>query len=333
MTQGAGWCQQQGLATEHDLLHSEASVIIVSADAAGSSHAYERGADQLGTLGAGNHFEIDQVVATYDETAADAVPGLASGTVVVQIHCGSRAGPPSLHRLRARVPGRDPSVQDRAPRPELVCAPLDSPEGEAYCAMRRCANFAFANRQTLAALAREAFEMVSLPRLDPTLRQVYDVAHNIGKVETHTVNGRTMQVYGHRKGATRASVPAIPTCRPIIARPAGARARLHGNGQLFWPAPGGRHGDDLGSTCHGAGREMSRTAAQAGAGRSAQTAAQPPGYPRARRQHARSRRGGAPGLQSRGRRHRGGGGGGHCPRRRPAGAAGRHQGVNSRIED
>ena len=268
MTQGAGWCKQQGLATEHDLLHSEASGCIAGADAARvSSHAYERGADQLGTLGAGNHFlEIDQVVATYDEAAADAF-GLRPGQVVVQIHCGSRGlghqvctdyvreFQGAIHRYKIVLPDR-----------ELVCAPLNSPEGEAYfAAMCAAANFAFANRQTLAALAREAFEMVLAPkRLDPTLRQVYDVAHNIGKVETHTVNGRAMQVCVHRKGATRAFGPGNPEVPPdyrAVGQPVLVPGSM-GTASYVLAGTAGAMATTFGSTCHGAGREMSRTAAR-----------------------------------------------------------------------
>ncbi|MEZ4557971.1 MAG: RtcB family protein [Caldilineaceae bacterium] len=176
----------------------------------------------------------------------------------------ARAGPPSLHRLRARVPGRDPSVQDRAPRPELVCAPLDSPEGEAYfAAMRRRPISPSPTARPGRTGSGSVRNGARFQRLDPTLRQVYDVAHNIGKVETHTVNGRTMQVCVHRKGATCAFGPGNPDVPPDYR--AGQPVLVPGSmGTASYVLAGtaGAMATTFGSTCHGAGREMSRTAAR-----------------------------------------------------------------------
>jgi tRNA-splicing ligase RtcB len=232
-----------------------------------SKKAWDRGYDQLGTLGSGNHFlEVDQVVETYDETAAAAY-GLRPGQIVVLIHCGSRGlghqvctdyvrdFQKVLHKYKINLPDR-----------ELVCAPLSSPEGEAYlAAMRAAANFAFANRQALTALVRESFEQVlKKSGLSPHLRQVYDVAHNIGKVETHTVGGRPMQVCVHRKGATRAFAPHHEDV-PSDYREAGQPVLVPGSmGTASYVLAGtaGAMEQTFGSTCHGAGRTMSRTRAR-----------------------------------------------------------------------
>jgi tRNA-splicing ligase RtcB len=232
-----------------------------------SAHARDRGRNQLGTLGSGNHFlEVDQVVNTYDEEAADAF-GLRPGQIVVLIHCGSRGlghqvctdyvrdFQQVLARYGIRLPDR-----------ELVCAPLSSPEGAGYsAAMQAAANFAFANRQVLAMLARESFEQVlGGSGLPIQLRQVYDVAHNIGKVEWHTVNGQRMQVCVHRKGATRAFPPGNEEI-PVDYQPVGQPVLVPGSmGTASYVLAGtqGAMQQTFGSTCHGAGRMMSRTAAK-----------------------------------------------------------------------
>ncbi len=265
---GARWCKRKGLATYDDLLHSEASGCISGADPGRvSTRAGERGADQIGTLGAGNHFlEVDQVVAIYDEAAAAAY-GLRSGQVVVQIHCGSRGlghqvctdyvrdFQKAVHRHNIRLPDR-----------ELVCAPLNSSEGEAYfAAMCAAANYAFANRQMLAALAREAFLTVFAPKgLSAELRQVYDVAHNIGKLETHGSGGRRIKVCVHRKGATRAFGPGheeVPPDYRTVGQPVLVPGSM-GTASYVLAGTSGAMEMTFGSSCHGAGREMSRTAAR-----------------------------------------------------------------------
>ena len=268
LAKGAQWCVQRGLATQHDVIHTEESGrLLQAAPGKVSRHARERGRDQLGTLGSGNHFlEIDQVVETYDEAAADAF-GLRPGQVVLLIHCGSRGlghqvctdyvreFQQALTRFRIQLPDR-----------ELVCAPLNSPEGEAYIgAMQAAANFAFANRQALAHLAREAFEQVLAPAGLPfELRQIYDVAHNIGKIEWHSINGKHTQVCVHRKGATRAFAPGSDDI-PADYKPVGQPVLVPGSmGTASYVLAGtqGAMDQTFGSTCHGAGRNLSRTAAK-----------------------------------------------------------------------
>lgn len=268
LAKGAQWCVQRGLATQHDVIHTEESGrLLQAAPGKVSRHARERGRDQLGTLGSGNHFlEVDQVVETYDESAADAF-GLRPGQVVLLIHCGSRGlghqvctdyvrdFQQALARFRIQLPDR-----------ELVCAPLNSPEGEAYTgAMQAAANFAFANRQVLAHLAREAFEQVLAPAGLPfELRQVYDVAHNIGKIEWHDIDGRRMQVCVHRKGATRAFAPGsddIPADYKSVGQPVLVPGSM-GTASYVLAGTQGAMEQTFGSTCHGAGRNLSRTAAK-----------------------------------------------------------------------
>jgi tRNA-splicing ligase RtcB len=163
LSKGAQWCLDEGLATQDDIVHTEESGRLRGAEPARvSRRARERGADQLGTLGSGNHFlEVDQVVSVFEDGAAEAY-GLRPGQVVVLIHCGSRGVghqvctdyvrdfQQAIQRYKIDLPDR-----------ELVCAPLNSPEGEAYtAAMQAAANYAFANRQVLTALVRESFEQV-----------------------------------------------------------------------------------------------------------------------------------------------------------------------------
>jgi tRNA-splicing ligase RtcB len=265
---GAHWCRARGYANDHDVLHSEETGRIPGANPSGvSQHARDRGRNQLGTLGSGNHFlEVDQVVAVYDEDAAEAF-GLHPGQLVVLIHCGSRGlghqvctdyvrdFQKALQRYNIQLPDR-----------ELVCAPMNSPEGEAYLgAMRAAANYAFANRQVLASLVRQSFEEVFADSgLPYEMRQVYDVAHNIGKVEWHEVGGRRMQVCVHRKGATRAFAPGSEDIPPDY-QPVGQPVLVPGSmGTASYVLAGtvGAMQQTFGSTCHGAGRNLSRTAAK-----------------------------------------------------------------------
>lgn len=269
LTNGARWCLGRGLAEPADLVHTEGEGCLAGADASQvSKEAKDRGRDQLGTLGAGNHFiEVDQVTETFDAEAADAF-GLRPGQVVVLIHCGSRGLGHQVCtdyvRDFQKVLGKyGITLPDR----ELVCAPLDSPEGQAYlAAMRAAANFAFANRQTLAALLRESFEQVlGRSGLPFGLRQVYDVAHNIGKLEQHSIGGRSMSVCVHRKGATRAFGPGhseIPADYRAVGQPVLVPGSM-GTASYVLAGTAGAMSDTFGSTCHGAGRNMSRTKARA----------------------------------------------------------------------
>lgn len=265
---GARWCRQQGIASDEDLLHTEEQGCMPNADPElVSAQARERGREQLGTLGSGNHFlEVDRITAIADAEAAAAY-GLRLNQVVVLIHCGSRGlghqvctdyvreFQPVIKRYGITLPDR-----------ELVCAPLSSPEGQRYLAAMHCAaNFAFANRQALAHQVRESFEQVFRRSGLPTeLRQVYDVAHNIGKIETHTIAGQTLQVCVHRKGATRAFAPGseqIPPDYRAVGQPVLVPGSM-GTASYVLAGTAGAMEQTFGSTCHGAGRVLSRTAAK-----------------------------------------------------------------------
>lgn len=268
LARGAQWCLENGLATKEDVIHTEGSGNLVGADPAQvSDRAFERGRDQLGTLGAGNHFlEVDRVADTFDETAADAY-GLRPNQIVVLIHCGSRGlGHQVCTDYVRQFQGILNKYNIQLPDRELVCAPIQSPEGQAYTgAMRAAANYAFANRQAIASLVRKSFEQcLAESGLPFHLRQVYDVAHNIGKYETHEVEGKRVEVCVHRKGATRAFGPGHEEIPPDY-REAGQPVLVPGSmGTASYVLAGtsGSMAQTFGSTCHGAGRTMSRTAAK-----------------------------------------------------------------------
>ncbi|RME90176.1 MAG: RNA-splicing ligase RtcB [Anaerolineae bacterium] len=265
---GARWALKNGYATEADLARTEEGGSVEGADPNKvSPRAKQRGRPQLGSLGAGNHFiEIDLVEEIYDEEAAR-VMGLRQGCLAVQIHCGSRG-------LGHQVCSDYVKTFQRAvqrygihlPDRELVCAPLNSPEGQDYlAAMRAAANFAFANRQLLAHAARRAFEEVFAGKVKNWhLHQVYDIAHNMGKIETHEYEGERVKVCVHRKGATRAFGPGAPGL-PSEYRAIGQPVIIPGSmGTGSWVLVGTEESMSRtwGSTCHGAGRVMSRSKAK-----------------------------------------------------------------------
>lgn len=263
---GARWALDRGYALEEDLDRTEESGCLAgAAPHAVSQRAKDRGKGQLGTLGAGNHFlEVDVVEQIFDSEAA-AVMGLRQGCLVVQIHCGSRGFGHQIctdyvHSFQAAVLKYGIKLPDR----ELVCAPLDSPEGQAYLgAMKAAANYAFANRQTLAYHARRSFqEVFGTPTSH--LRQIYDIAHNMAKIETHTIDGKSLPVCVHRKGATRAFGPGFAEL-PLEYRSLGQPVLVPGSmGTQSWILLGTAANEELtfGSTCHGAGRVMSRAKAK-----------------------------------------------------------------------
>ena len=265
---GARWALKQGYASQADLRRTEEGGCLEGADPTRvSGRAKERGRPQLGTLGAGNHFiEVDIVDQVFDLHAAG-VMGLQEGNLVVQIHCGSRGFGHQIcsdyvESFQAAVRRYKIQLPDR----ELVCAPLDSPEGQNYLAAMRCAaNYAFANRQVLAHNARQAFEQVFAGKLaNWHLHQVYDIAHNMGKIETHEIDGKIQTVCVHRKGATRAFGPGAPDL-PEEYQEIGQPVLVPGSmGTASWVLVGTeqsmRHA--LGSSCHGAGRLMSRAKAK-----------------------------------------------------------------------
>ena len=268
VTQGAKWALKRGLARQEDLAHTEEQGRMDGADPSKvSARAKERGRPQVGSLGAGNHFlEIDIVDGIYDTAVAQTF-GLWEGQIVVQIHCGSRG---FGHQVcDDNVKGLQPAVRKygiQLPDRELVCAPIDSPEGRAYYGAMACAvNYAFVNRQVLAMGVREAFEQVLAGKVkDLDLFQVYDVAHNIAKFEELTVGGQRTKLCVHRKGATRAFGPGYEGL-PADYRAVGQPVLVPGSmGTTSYVLVGTQKAMDLtfGSTCHGAGRVMSRSKAR-----------------------------------------------------------------------
>jgi tRNA-splicing ligase RtcB len=265
---GAKWALKKGMASEQDVRRTEEMGSLQGAEPEKvSARAKERGRAQLGTLGSGNHFlEVDVVDQVFDAQAAQAM-GLAEGNLVLMIHCGSRGfGHQICSDYVQQFQGATRKYGIHLPDRELVCAPLNSPEGEAYlAAMRAAANFAFANRQVLAHLARQAFEQVFAGRVrNFWLHQVYDIAHNMGKIETHTIGGRQVKVCVHRKGATRAfgpGSPGLPSEYLAIGQPVLVPGSM---GTASWVLTGTETSMErsYGSTCHGAGRVMSRSQAK-----------------------------------------------------------------------
>ena len=261
---GARWALSHGYAEAQDLECTEESGRIDDADPGEiSRRAAERGQPQLGTLGAGNHFiEVDVVEEIFDAAAAQAM-GLARGSLAVQIHCGSRGLGHQIcsdyvNELQSAVHRYGIELPDR----ELVCAPIESPEGRRYLAAMACAaNFAFANRQVLAHHVRRSFEDCFAGKIRGSeLHQVYDIAHNMGKIEEHVVDGKRTRVCVHRKGATRAFGPGFAGL-PQVYRPFGQPVLVPGSmGTASWVLLGTQASMELsfGSTCHGAGRTMSR---------------------------------------------------------------------------
>jgi tRNA-splicing ligase RtcB len=272
---GARWAVEHGYGEADDLARIESGGVIPGGDPdAVSDRAYERGRSQVGTLGSGNHFLEVQVVDEIRLPDVAAVLGLAPGLVTVMIHTGSRG---LGHQVCTDALGTMQSAMRRygitLPDRQLACAPVDAPEAQTYLgAMRAAANFAFANRQVLAHFAREAFERtLGLAPRDLGMQLVYDVAHNIAKEEEHEHDGRRLRVLVHRKGATRAFPPGHPEL-PEAYRRTGQPVLIPGDmGRYSYVLVGseGSMRETWGSTCHGAGRLLSRTAAvKAARGRS-----------------------------------------------------------------
>jgi tRNA-splicing ligase RtcB len=271
LASGARWAKKRGYASDEDLERTEEGGAMAEANpTAVSKKAKDRGRTQVGTLGGGNHFiEVDEVVEIYDAEAADAF-GLFPGQVTVQIHCGSRGlghqvCTDYVSRLQKAVHKYGIKLADR----ELVCAPLSSPEGKDYLAAMACsANYAWANRQVLFHHVRRSFEEVLAGKVKNWhLYQVYDVAHNIAKIEEHEVDGRMMTLCVHRKGATRAFGPDRPEV-PAAYRQVGQPVLVPGSmGTASYVLVGTEKSmhEAFGSSCHGAGRVMSRTRARKGA--------------------------------------------------------------------
>lgn len=267
MSEGMGYLLRRDLATTSDIEHTEAQGKLTGAEPDQvSERALERGEDQCGTLGSGNHFlEVQVVDEVFDEAAAQLF-GLKRGMVCVMIHSGSRGlgyqvCDDALKTLRRAPEKYGIALPDR----QLVCAPIESPEGQHYLgAMCAAANFAWCNRQLLMWQAREAFETVfGRPWAELQMSLIYDVAHNIAKFEQHHTGGKLRKVWVHRKGATRAFAAGHPDV-PAMYRHLGQPVIIPGDmGRASWVLIGqpGSMEQTFGTACHGAGRMLSRTAA------------------------------------------------------------------------
>jgi tRNA-splicing ligase RtcB len=272
MAEGLRFLVQRGLVTQGDIDCSEAAGRIDEADPdVVSERALERGAEQCGTLGAGNHFlEVQVVDHVFDEAAAS-VMGLEKDMICVMIHSGSRGlGYQVCDDALAQFRNAPKKYGIDLPDRQLACAPIDSPEGRCYLgAMRAAANFAWCNRQLLLHQAREVFaEVFGRPWTALQMNLVYDVCHNIAKFEEHIIDGQRKRVCVHRKGATRAFPPGHPEI-PARYQEIGQPVIIPGDmGRASWVLVG--QADSMvktfGTTCHGAGRTLSRTAAVKEAG-------------------------------------------------------------------
>jgi len=271
---GARWSIEEGFGEPSDVDHIEENGCLQGADPdTVSAHAYERGREQLGSLGAGNHFlEVQVVEEVFREREAAAI-GLSVGQVVFSVHSGSRGFGHQVCTDYLRVMDRATKRYGiELPDRQLACAPIHSEEGQSYLSAMKCAaNFAWANRQTMMGLAIQAFERVfNLGPRDLGARLIYDVCHNIAKMEEHTVDGETMKVCVHRKGATRAFPPGHPLT-PGAYQDVGQPVLIPGDmGRYSYVLVGQEAAmkETFGSSCHGAGRMLSRHAAlRAGQGR------------------------------------------------------------------
>lgn len=262
LTGGSRYAVERGFGFERDLERCEDAGAVGGADPAQvSQRALERGLQQVGSLGSGNHFLEVQVVEHIHDANVAAVFGLHRGQVCVMIHCGSRGlghqiCSDHVRTMMTAMPRYGIEVPDR----QLACAPVGSPEGQAYlAAMAAAANYGRANRQLLAEAVRDAFAKATGSR---ELDLVYDVSHNLAKVEEHAVGGERRRLCVHRKGATRALPPGHPDL-PIDLQATGQPVLIPGSmGTASYVLTGVPGGGAFHSTCHGAGRTMSRHAAK-----------------------------------------------------------------------
>jgi tRNA-splicing ligase RtcB len=269
MVEGARWAVRRGLGSEEDLDVTEEGGCLGGANPGKvSDRARKRGTPQAGTLGSGNHFlEVQVVKEIFDSHIADALGITEIGQVLVLIHTGSRGFGHQVCTDHLRVMEQAVSKYGiNLPDRQLACAPIESPEGQDYLAAMACAaNYAWANRQCIAHWIRDSFSRVlgkSPEKLG--MRQVYDVAHNIAKIEEHTIDGHKVKVCVHRKGATR-SFPAGHKDIPERYREVGQPVLVPGDmGRRSFVAVGTQKAmlESFGSTCHGAGRVLSRGAAK-----------------------------------------------------------------------
>jgi tRNA-splicing ligase RtcB len=257
---GARWAVDRGYGTTADLDRIEEHGCMAGAKPEEiSDRAKTRQCDEMGTLGSGNHYlEVQRVVKILDRAAATAF-GLAKDDVVVSVHCGSRGlghqiGTEFLRKMAIAAPGFGIDLPDR----ELACAPIESPLGQAYLgAMRGAINCALANRQIITHLMRDVFAAL-FPHAE--LRLLYDVSHNTCKVEEHRVDGMTKRLFVHRKGATRAFGPGhpdLPAAFASIGQPVLIGGTM-GTASYVMVGTSDALARSFGSSCHGAGRSMSR---------------------------------------------------------------------------
>ena len=269
MIEGARWAVKRGLGYEEDLDVTEENGCLAGADPRKiSDRAAKRGMPQAGTLGSGNHFLEIQVVKEIFDSRISSIMGITQvGQILVLIHTGSRGFGHQVCTDYLRVMERAVSRYGiKLPDRQLACAPVESPEGQDYLAAMACAaNYAWANRQCIAHWVRESFSRVLGKSPEELgMKQIYDVAHNIAKIEEHAVDGRKSKVCVHRKGATRA-FPAGHKDIPRRYKDVGQPVLLPGDmGRCSFVAVGTPEAMDetFGSTCHGAGRMLSRGAAK-----------------------------------------------------------------------
>jgi tRNA-splicing ligase RtcB len=268
LSKGAKWAVQKGYGWEDDLRCSEENGSMKGGDPDKvSDKAKQRGSSQLGTLGGGNHFlEIQKVDKIFDPVAAKAFGIESEGQIMVSIHtgsrgCGHQVATDYLRTMEGSVRKYNIHVEDR----QLACAPVNSQEGQDYFSAMVCAaNYAWANRQLILHWTRESFEQVLGRSSDELgMKMVYDVAHNICKREMHSVDDAKKEVYVHRKGATRAfpkNTPGIPDKYESVGQPVLIPGDM-GTASYVLVGTERAMNETWGSTCHGAGRMMSREAA------------------------------------------------------------------------
>jgi len=259
---GVQFLVKKGYGEKEDFENCEGSGKLEWADAlAVSKHAKDRGRDQVGTLGSGNHFlEIQKVEEIFDEKTAE-IFGLFKDQVVIMIHCGSRGLGHQVctDYLREFIPLMEGKHKIRVPDREFACVPFNSPEGQRYFSAMACAaNYAWANRQMIAHSVRKAWRSI-LGEKSPDPNALYDVAHNIIKKEKYVIDGKETEMAVHRKGATRAFPPGSQEI-PERYREVGQPVLIPGSmGTASYILAGQKEGKEaFYSTCHGAGRTMSR---------------------------------------------------------------------------
>lgn len=271
MLSGSQWCVENGYGWQEDTTRTEGHGKIEWADPSKvSDKAFTRGINQLGTLGSGNHYlevQLVQAENIFDPETAKAFNIHTPGQIVIMVHCGSRGfghqiGTDYLRTFTDVMKREGISIMER----ELTCAPFNSKEGQDYYGAMACAaNMAFANRQVILHRIREGFEKVFGQSAESMeMRMNYDVAHNIAKLEEHDVDGKRKKVVVHRKGSTRAFPPGHPELDPMFQK-TGQPVIIGGSmetGSHLLVGTQKAMDETFGSTAHGSGRTMSRTAAK-----------------------------------------------------------------------